>query len=184
MLLDWFFPSSFFVYSQNHQFLRIPAQKRILKKNNSLVDTKGLFVKPNHQTIRSHWSFSGLIPLLEHYFLLSQVFGDFLSSVTEETLCRQSGKCDIMPEKMPPLTSTYPRSPAGYPSLTLFFWERAINGAAPACIFLREADTLWRCINKSSSAAKVSQLIEPCELSYLLWNMSPPLLDVHQTWLN
>lgn len=110
------------------------------KESHSLLYTKGLFVKLNHQaiwwTLWSHWSFQSLILPFTCCTNCAQTKWSDFSQVLEEKLCRQSGKRWYNARENP---STYFFS-AGYPSLTLFSWKRTINVVAPAYIFLGEDD--------------------------------------------
>lgn len=118
-----------FISIQKFSHFLMNGTKRMTKKKNSFVDTKGHFVKWDHQLSRSHWSFSGINPPLEHYFFSEASFLPLFSRCLVNAIW-------CLRESHPlPLSSS--RIPLADPVLLR---KDDKNRATPAYIFLREAN--------------------------------------------
>lgn len=116
-------PFSFFLFVQKKESSGLPkhcgTHKGLLSNS----------IRPSHIDLFQVWSL---------VLRIKQVFTFCFFSSVKRTFCMQSGKCDIMLEKISLLTFAYSLALPGYPSLTLFFWEQTINGTVSAYIFLSE----------------------------------------------
>lgn len=113
------------------------------QKKTSFVDTKGHFVKRNHQLSRSHWSFSGINPPLEHYFFSKTSFLRLFSQCLVNAIwcLRESHPLPLFSSRIPLADPVLLRKDdKNRAAPAIFSWEKPINHWAGGC---------WSFINES-----------------------------------